>query len=310
MKTFIIKSILLLFSLFVLDRVVAFVLEKFFYKQYHGDDYVSIQLFDSTQADILILGSSRASHHYIPDTITKYTSHSVYNGGRDNMGIHYIYSALNIVSKRYKPQYVILDLIPHAFLKGNQDQEHYFATQIATLLPFAQKHSSIYEDVKKLNPREYYISKLSKAYAYNGLLGTIAQNAFTHFGHTQEKGYEPLSGSIDSATYTKAIFPYPATDISIDSTAFQYLEKCIALCLKNNMKPILCFSPNYFPSPSYAALMQHFETIVQKHHIALFDFSHNEQFTLHPLWFYDELHLNHAGASVYSKILIDRNVFP
>lgn len=299
------KIVLLILLLIFLDRAVGKVLEKMFYKQTHGDDYVSIQLFDSIKSDILVFGSSRASHHYVSDSIEKYSVKTVYNGGRDNMGIHYIYASLKVVLDRYHPNEIILDLIPHNFLKGNQDVKKYYDAQTSVLLPFANRHNSIFETISMIDNVETWKAILIKTYAYNSLIGGIFQNAFTKIGHSQIKGYEPIDGEIDSINYLKPVFPFPLQDIEIDSSAFNVLENCLKICLAKQVKVIIVFSPYYFETPNYDALNKKFSSISKKYNSQIIDFRKDSKFLKNPTLFYDELHLNNSGAVIFSKKLVD-----
>ena len=53
-------------------------------------------IHDQLKADHLIMGSSRALHHYNPQYLTPY-----YNIGEDRMGIIFNYGRLQLVEERY-----------------------------------------------------------------------------------------------------------------------------------------------------------------------------------------------------------------
>jgi hypothetical protein len=160
------KNIVLLLLLTVLaDRLIGTALEALFYKQHHGDDYITIEVMDSTKADIIVVGSSRASHHYISDTIEKYTGLSVFNGGRDNMGIHYTKATIREMLKRHTPKYIVLDIIPYNFINDNQNNSKYFEVQTSVLLPFAHRQQGLYEAIGQINKQEVWKSKGIKTYA-------------------------------------------------------------------------------------------------------------------------------------------------
>jgi hypothetical protein len=294
------NSCFLLLLLVLADRLTGNMLEHFFYKQHHGDDYITIQVLDSTKADILIMGSSRASHHYIPDSITRHTGIACYNGGRDNMGIHYTRACLHEVFKRYRPSFVILDIIPYNFILDNQHNEKYFDVQTAVLLPFCNKHQGLYHHVRQIDELEVWKARLIKTYAFNSLAGTIVQNAFTRLGHKQDKGYEPLYGQIDSVNYGKQIFAFPSIRAGIDTSAFRILQDCLSMCREQGVKAIISFSPFYFPYKHEEKLMNEFYRLGKDFDATIVDYSSDTAFAQKPRFFYDELHLNHDGASRFS----------
>ena len=71
----------------VADRLIGAALERGFYRQQHGDDIVTRYVLDSTREDLIVFGSSRASHHYKTRLAEQKLGFPVYNGGRDNMAL-------------------------------------------------------------------------------------------------------------------------------------------------------------------------------------------------------------------------------
>ncbi|MFT3946320.1 MAG: hypothetical protein QM763_05035 [Agriterribacter sp.] len=294
------KKIFILFIIvFVCDRVGAFFLENIFYKQKHGDDAATIYLLDSTKADILVFGSSRASHHYVSDIFEKKLNTVFFNGGRDKMGLHYSFAILEVLLKRHKPKVILFDLMPTSLFKINNEEEikKYNDIQTNTLLPFANAHPGIYNTIDELNKIEKYKSKICKTYNYNSLFGTIIQNAYTNLGHTSIKGYEPVYGSIDKKSYSKPLFPFPATDNAIDTTAIEILNRCVNICVQNDVKPIILISPFYFEIPVYKNLEIALKEIAKN--TTVYDFSRDSFYVKNNNLFYDEWHLNHTGASLF-----------
>jgi hypothetical protein len=297
---------LLLFVIIIADRVIGTVLEHMFYKQKHGDDFITLYMLDSTRADILILGSSRASHHYVSDSIEKYTGLKTFNGGRDNMGIHYTEATVKELLKRHRPRYIIFDIIPYNFIKGNQNSETYFQIQSTVLLPFANRHPGLYTAIGAMKQEEVWKAKAIKTYAFNSLMGSIFQNAYTHLGHQQIKGYEPLDGHIDTANYHQQLFAFTPIQNGIDTAAFDVLKSCLDECHRSGVQAVICFSPFYFPYHHEPQLLTFFNTLCTKYHTLLLDHASDTLFTKHPELFYDELHLNNAGASFFSHRLAEK----
>jgi hypothetical protein len=292
---------LFLFIIFILDNFFGLVLKKMFYSQSHGDDAVSIELLSKTITDILILGSSRASHHFISDSIQAYTKYTTFNGGRDNCGIHYIESVLPIITNRYSPKCVIIDLMPNNFLCGGQDYQKYFDIQSTILLPFANKYPSIYKDVISYNYSEVIKAKISDSYAYNSLIGSIVQNTYTHLGHIQIKGYEPLYDSIHKKTYPIALSNEDNLNDILDSNALRSLQKSLICLRKKGIKVIITFSPFYFSRPIKPIVFNAIVDICDRNNCKIINFNDDKRFFKNADYFYDELHCNHTGAKVLSK---------
>jgi hypothetical protein len=301
MKLFFKNILILLAIIIVCDRLSAFVLQKMFYAQTHGDDATSIATIQNPNADVLILGSSRASHHFISDTIQKISGLKTFNGGRDNMGIHYVAAILPSIVQKHAPKYLILDLIPNNFCKGGQSSQQYFDIHTTTLLPFANKNKSIMQYIASLNNTEALKAKLCATYAYNSLIGAIVQNTYTHLGHISIKGYEPIYTHIDTTSFKKPLFNEDALENTLDTSAFNNLKVVLDICKTNNIKVLITFSPFYFARPVKPIIVAAFENLKLKYNFKLLDYNKDVRFLKNPILFYDEMHLNDEGAKIISK---------
>jgi hypothetical protein len=266
-----------------------------------GDDYVSIQTIKDTTAEVLIMGSSRASHHYNCQIIEQLTGLNTYNGGRDMMGIHYVEAVLPIRFKVHPPKVLVLDIMPNNFCKGGQDGQKYFDILHTTLLPFAKKYPSIMDYVQAQSPITALQAKACASYAYNSMVGAMFQNAYTHFGHQQVKGYEPIYSAIDSLKLLQPLFNENYLHDTIDTSSFNSLINILEVCKQNKTRVIIVFSPFYFERKVLPSSRNKFNSLQQQFGFTLLDYTTNNNYTQHPKLFYDELHLNDTGATLLSK---------
>ena len=102
---------------FVLDLSIGRTLRYFYFKESSGLHYRTTFSMDSTKANILIFGSSRATHHYVPEVFESSLKDSYYNTGRDGNGIFYQLAVLRSILKRYNPKVIILDYYPGSLEK-------------------------------------------------------------------------------------------------------------------------------------------------------------------------------------------------
>ena len=67
---------------------------------------------DSVTSDILILGTSRAEHHYNAQMISDSLGIPCYNAGEEGCGIVLAYGRLLLLLERYTPNAIIYDVTP------------------------------------------------------------------------------------------------------------------------------------------------------------------------------------------------------
>jgi hypothetical protein len=298
------RSLILLFILVVADRLIGAGLEHMFYRQHHGDDAVTRYTLDSTKEDMLIFGSSRASHHYHTRMLEQELGMSVYNCGRDEMGISYTTVVLPLVYRRYRPEYLIIEVLPIELANWGRDvSERHIST---VLLPFANKYPSLYEGVAYAGKIEVYKAAISKIYPYNSLIGAFVQNTYTNLGHKTDRGYEPLHNSIDSARYTKSYWKSFNKAVGVDPELVRRFTAILDTAAMHGTKAFVMISPFYFRQDiSGNQSLRTLKKICAEHGAAFMDFSFDPRFVLHPQLFHDDLHLNDSGARLYTSIVAD-----
>src|SRR5665647_758185 len=132
---FLVKLFLFLIIVFFLDYTIGNILKYLYSKQESGFLYRTTYSIDSTKADILIFGASRANHHYYPQAFENRLHMSCYNTGRDGNSIFYHFAILQAILKRYSPKVAILDFSREEF---KRDQESY--DRLSSLLPYYYDH--------------------------------------------------------------------------------------------------------------------------------------------------------------------------
>lgn len=300
----IIKSAILLVVLLVADRLIGTWLEHLFYKQTHGDDYTTLYALNDTKDDVLIFGTSRASHHYNASIINEMTGLSCFNAGRDEMEIPYTNAVLEVVTQRYTPKVVILDIGP---MELGGDKELLYERIGTVLTPYVTKYPDLESTIGKAGEMELFKIKASKIYRYNSKLGSAIQNAYTNLGHHSVMGYEPLYKTIDTTVYKKSIWENLGQNEELSNDYVATLEHIISFTKQHNIQLVLVISPFYFHTDfstnnSYRKIHE----IAEAHpDVTLLDFSNNTEFTGQPMLFNDDVHLNDSGAAVYTRKVVE-----
>ena len=294
---FFLKLGILFVFVFVFDFFIGNVLGYYYFKNQRGADYRTTYAIDSTKADLLILGSSRASHHYEPDVFKKRLNLTCYNAGRDGNFIFYHYAILQAVLKRYSPKMIILDFSAGDFAK-NQDAYD----RLSSLLPYYKNHPEMRSVIELRSPFEK-LKLLSKIYPYNSsILAIVSQNIILPPEKKEDiNGYIPLSGVwLDSIKNDNA-----PTEYETDSNIIKVYQSFIRDCINSKVKLYIICSPYYRKSTHTDYSVRLAQEIAEKYDVKLFDYLQDSTFINNSKLFDDPAHLNNEGAELFSTKVAD-----
>lgn len=293
---FLTRLISILLILLALDIIFGYILRHYYFKQESGLLYRTTYAIDSTNADILVFGSSRANHHYVPEIFEEDLKMRYYNTGRDGNSILYNYAVLKAVLLRYTPKIIILDLRPYDCYYNKISYE-----RLSSLLPYYSSHLEIRDIVNLRSPYER-IKHFSKIYPFNSSLLTICIGNF--YNNKKRKfdndGYIPLMGT----TKENELIPVPIPRGKIDYNILNAIDSMSCLCYQKGIKLFLCFSPIYYQIEE-TKLDTLIYSIAKKYNFKYLNFSNIPEFTSQPSLFRDRSHLNNKGAMKYSFMVID-----
>ncbi|GAO44332.1 hypothetical protein [Flavihumibacter petaseus] len=297
-QKFLRNFLLFLFLLVIADFAVGFLLRKFYFSQESGLEARTIYAIDKANEELIVLGSSRASHHYVPAIIGKELNMSAYNAGREGNFILYHNAVLQCMIQRYHPKVVVLDLLNKEFSVNRESYD-----RLATLMPFYRNHEAIRPIINLRGPFEP-IKNLSAIYPYNSKLQAIAMgNLELNKSRKQDfGGYIPLERVMKRPADSVAVEgEYPIDTIKVE--AFRQLVKT---CSASNIRLFVICSPYYdylrAEDPSVRIARQ----IAAEYSIPFWDYSVDTTFTGKADIFDDKAHLNKEGAERYSKLIADK----
>jgi len=281
---------------FLLDFTIGKILRHFYFKETSGMHYRTTYSMDSTRAEVLVFGSSRANHHYVPGVFEDSLHQTFYNAGRDGNGIFFQVALLNSILKRYTPKVIILEYSGE-FEKGNFDFD-----KLTSLLPYYETHEEIRDLVEQKNPFEK-IKSLSQIYPFNSQALTIGVGNL-EINKTRmhdDKGYVPLykewKNELDSA-------PHPSTYI-VDTNKINAFRKFIVTAKNLGVKIFVIKSP-VFQAFYKSQGIYICNTVCSEEKIPFWDFSNDTTFLNNKRLFQDVVHLNNNGATVFSKLVTNK----
>lgn len=245
------------------------------------------QALNHKRADVLILGSSKAKHHYVPQVLADSLGMSVYNAGADGHDVAYASMVLQSWLTRCRPSVVVLDIC-NSMVNGDWVANsigdvkcHYGANRAVTGYIDSsgdwrlrlKLHSSLY----RLNGSEVW---LAKTY----LKGPLPEPS---------DGYSPLQGS-DMKPGVTTYGPFSPSPIEAGQ-----LQAIATLCRRHGIALRIVLSPNHEIDNG---MRRWLAAEARRSGVALSDFTE-----LPGLWadhyYKDRGHMNHTGAVKFSSIM-------
>jgi hypothetical protein len=286
---------ILIFTILIVafDFLIGSSLEYLYFKQKVGLYARTTYGLEKTTAELLIFGSSSANHHYNPSIFEETLNLTAYNEGRDGIEILYHTAMLKGILRRYTPKIIILNLTPKELLT---DQNY---DRLSALLPYHRKFPEMNEIIS-LRSRFEDLKLLSKIYPYNSTFLTILNGLHSLTGtKIQDKGYVPLYGNIG----TNNFYGEDYLDAPLDTIRVKALVDFIDLCKARKISLYLVFSPVIGFNNQETKTVVEAKRISKKKDILCFDFINDSRFNGQVSLFKDYGHMNHDGATIFSKIL-------
>lgn len=278
---FIFGVILLLF-----DRIVG-TIENYLYLS--NDNVLAYVASNKNQhEDIVIMGSSRARHHYIPKIIGDSTNMSCINIGVDGQNIYYHYALLNLLLKHQTPKIVIYELFN---IDIERTQQRYSTEQLDKLAPVYGLNHSV-DSIVALKGKKYiYGIEVFDSFRYNSRIFEL----FTSSDLTgKNKGYEPIYGVWSGDMKTDITFN------GFDGDKLKCLYDFIGMCKSKGIEIMVFVSPRYInPDIESEAYITVGRECISRG--AKFYYYENAQSDISN--FKDINHLNDKGAQWYSALI-------
>lgn len=292
MKKFLIN--LLLF--FVIVVIIDILAGKLFWSLHShvtgGRTGIEFYACERSNEDIIILGSSRASHHYIPQIITDSTGLSCFNAGQDGNGIILQYGRWKMMSKRHIPKVIIYDINPGFDLEYNDNMIY-----IDRLKPFC-RDKDVRDYLVNLYPLEG-IKMLSCMYCYNfKFLEIISDYILSH--EDNKKGYIPFFGEIRKDVVEKTRNRKIIEILTYDNEKLKYLEALVKECSEKGTKIVFVASPSFLGGEFKKNIFEPVRQISNKYNVP-FLYYYASDLSFDESLFKDSGHMNDEGAKAFTK---------
>lgn len=275
-----------------LDRVIGKGLDYMAKSINGGENSLSFYILKECKSDIIILGSSRAIHHYDSRIIADSLGMSCYNCGNDGNGILNMYGRYKLISSRQKPQIVIYDVFPdNEYFSNNSNLK-----DLSGLKPYADnKH--IKELFSQYDKKEL-VKLNSYLYRYNTSFFQLLKDFVKPVGYGKElMGFQPMTGTIN---YEPPVFSdYKG---KLDTLKIHYLKRLIEDCQNSGTKLVFSVSPRYMADTDSS--FNYIKKVCQQFEIPFISFYTDKEFRRDKTLFRDSQHLNEQGAKTFTIKMI------
>jgi hypothetical protein len=252
-------------------------------------------------ADVYVLGSSRAQCHYNDDLLGKKLNMSCYNAGSLGQGIPYIYGLTDYILHNHYPKLLIINIDAVDIGKGPNH-----SARVSALAPLMEKSKVIKSMIYRKSTLER-LKYLSLSFRYNSYVVSIIENLFNNDHSTS--GFEPLKGTMQ---YVETLeFQIGSLGFKIDPDMVELLQKTIQLAKKSGIKVLLANSPAWRPDgkliPEQKHLVESIEEIARQENVPYITINlENTPLFRNVQLFKDPSHLNSKGADLFTAMFAEK----
>lgn len=289
MKKYLIKIILFFAAVVVVDIFFGIVCQYMNDHSKGGGVKSRYYVCKESNEDVLVFGSSRAKHHYVPDVIEDSLKMTCYNTGEDGNGIIMCYGFLKMITERYTPKLIIYDVT--GFDIFEDDNMKY----LDLMKPYYNEKGidSIFWSVEP----KTRIMMLSNLYRYNTTCLRVIGN-FVHPMNNYPKGYLALHKTMNYEPEIKE-----EKEQSVDTLKIHYFEEFIRLAQDKGISLVCCVSPSY-KAPADDNKYQSIKSLCEQYQVPFIYYGSDPDISGEKIYFQDRTHMNDEGARIYTGKLM------
>lgn len=258
-------------------------------------------------SEIVIMGSSRAHHHYHPAMFTDTLGKSSYNAGVDGNGIVLANGLRCLIYSRYNPSIILYDLTPGFDVTINSMDGNNMR-YLGSLRPY-YNNTQVRKILSEVDFLEI-IKNLSSMFRYNSSIIELLKDQVI-VGDYTSNGYSPLYGTItQKSDDLNSIYKTgdPAISImgdnaTIDSLKYKMLEDYVSKISNTSTRLVFIVSPRW--NVAMGDAIKPVKQLCDYYGVEFWDYSNDSEFQKLE-YFKDRIHLNDLGARVFSSTVAHR----
>lgn len=294
----------------LLDFGISRVLNKIYQLNKVGESggVINYYLGSDTSSDLLVLGSSRAHRHVIPDSFNCKAFNLSHHGFR----IPFTAGVLDILNQENKiPKIVLVHLELNSFCYHMKDDLK--DSELRNLNFFYGENDFVTDQINKLSRGEK-LKYLLASYKYNGKVPSLISNFIETKNLKDHNGFKGLKVNLsDSVRIQKQInirnslnFNPDVSEFKISNTGVKYLTHVVELFQERDVDLVFFSSPRFLKNTKSEELSRDFlKQFLNERNIPYLDYTNHKIPELEHKRFWRDLeHMNIDGATVFTARLI------
>ncbi|MGQ0828486.1 MAG: hypothetical protein ACT4ON_08840 [Bacteroidota bacterium] len=269
-------------------------------KKQKCDKRIEMLLQNKIDAEIIILGSSRANNDYSPEIIMAHTGQSCYNLGISGTNTLFHETVLDLILLNPKrPKLIIYNIDDYGSLYNTKEAIY----RLDELYPYVD-HSFVNDRICTQLKKNKIAVALSNTYREN----VNFSNSIKYLLFGQEKADYRMNNInkygatliVNKPNDPVPVFVKKKLNVSTLKINEEYKQSLISIqnkCKANGIKLMLCFPPKY-TDPTFGFYEQ--ITACVSENVTIMDFSKKLKDANH---YFDAEHLNKNGAAYFSQLL-------
>jgi hypothetical protein len=289
MKRILLKLLIFVFILLVFDWGYGHVCHYLVNHPNGGGLKLDQYICDSTKANVLIFGSSKAQNQYDPSILEDTLGMSVFNCGYHGMGVIFHYGRWKIISKRYVPKVIVYEVLPIVDMMVRDDNTIF----INPLRPYYGKVEGVDSIFWKIDPTEKY-KMMANTYQYHSLVDYLSCYKTTAW---YRNGYIRSGNSVLNPQTVQ----YSPFEYALDSVKWYYMEKFVHE-VSARTQLIIAVSPMFSFHDDHGGLTK-LKELCAKCQVPVLDHFCDPDFVDNPKLYKDMSHLNRTGSEKWSRLI-------
>ena len=258
-------------------------------------------------ADVLILGSSRAAIHVDPQVILDSLNRSCINlgiNGHKFLTQYYKYFIYEEHNKKPKSIVLCLDIFSLIHTEEFFEYEQFIPYLNDTLV------KDIVKPFDFFTWKDFYIPMVKFTHRKDMILdGTYAFFRPSQIKNSRQRGFHPVDKPWDTSFVNSALKIMYADGYTakIDSQTNQLFVHFIDYCKNNNIRLLFVYPPEYIGNlylcKNRQYVMDYYNTIAKEKDVPYFNYS-SSSLCSDTTYFFDSQHLNTKGVKLFNNQLV------